>query len=71
MQLALGEAHDCEAVGTLVASGIPGMGDREGEQLVQAMLLAVPACDDSCGEGGIPFKEARSIFHGSKGISPH
>ena len=67
MELVLGEACDCKSLGTLVASGVPGMADREGEQLVWAM----PACDDSCGEGGIPFREARSIFPGSKGISPH
>ena len=71
MELALGEAHDCKVLGILVASGLPGMGDREGEWLVWAMSLAVLACDDSCGEEGISFMEARSIFPGSRGISPH
>ena len=45
------------------------MGDREGEQLVWTMSLALPACDDSCGEEGIPFREAGSIFPTLKGIS--
>ena len=41
----------------------------EGEWLVWAMSLAVPDCNDLCGEGGIPFREVGSIFPASKGIS--
>ena len=70
MELALGEAHDCEVLGTVVPSGVPGMGDGEGEWLVWAMSLAVPTCDGCCGEGGIPFREAKSILCGLKGIPP-
>ena len=67
--MALGEAHEGEALGTLVASEVPGMGDREDEQLVWAMLLAMPVCNDSYGEGGISFREAGSIFPALKEIS--
>ena len=33
------------------------------------MSSAVPDCDDLCGEGVIPFREAGSILPASKGIS--
>ena len=69
MEWALEEAHDGEALGTLVASVAPGRGDREGEWLVWAISSAVPTCDDSCGEGGISFREARFIFPGSERVS--
>ena len=69
LKMALGETHICEAMGILVASEVPGMGDRGGEQLVWAMSSAMPAYDDSYGEGGITFRETGSIFSASKGIS--
>ena len=47
----------------------PWWGEREGGWLVWAMSLAIPDCDDPCGEEGIPFREAGSIFPASKGIS--
>ena len=67
--MALGEAHGCGALGTLVSSGAPGREDEKGEWHVWTMLLAIPDCDDPCGEGGIPFREAGSIFPVFKGIS--
>ena len=67
MEWALWEAHDCEALGTLVASGVPG--GSEGEWLVWAVSSAVPTCHDSCGEGGISFREAGFIFPGLEGVS--
>ena len=70
MDLALGEACDCEALGTLVASGLPGVEDGEDEQLVWAASSAVPTCDDPWGEGSISFWEARSIFPGLRGFPP-
>ena len=42
-------ACDWMGVGLPSLSRVPGMG--EGEQLEWAMTSAVPACDDSCGEG--------------------
>ena len=69
IESALGEAHDCQVLGTLVASAVPGMGYREVEQLVWTMSSAMPTSDDSCGEGGISFRKGRSIFSGSKRIS--
>ena len=57
------------ALETLGATGVPGMGDREGECLVWVESSAIPACDDSCGEGGISFRVAGSIFPASWGIS--
>ena len=60
----------CKALGVLISSWAPGGEEGEGEQLVWAMSLAVPTCDDPCGEGGIPCREAGSIFLGLKGIPP-
>ena len=69
LKVALGEAHEGGTLGTLVASGVSGRGDGEGEWLVWAVSLAMSACDDPRVEGGIPFREAGSIFPASKGIS--
>ena len=71
LRRALGETHNCEALGILVSSGAPGGEEGEGEWLVWAMSSAIPDCDDPCGEGGIPFREVGSIFPASKGIPPN
>ena len=68
MELALGEACDWEAVEMLVTSGVPGMG--EGEWIEWTMSLAILVCNDSCKEGGICFREARSTFPILEGIFP-
>ena len=65
LKMTLGEAHECGALGTLVSSGTPGREDGEGEWLVCTMSLALPDYDDPCEEGGIPFREAGSIFPAS------
>ena len=67
--MALGEAHECRALGTLNSSGAPSGEEEEGDQLVWAMSSAIPDCDDPCGEGGMTFREAGSIFPTSKRIS--
>ena len=67
--MALGEAYECGALGTLVASGVPDMRGGEGEHLVWAMSSARPFRDDPCGEGGILFGESGSIFPALKGTS--
>ena len=50
LRMALQEAHKCGALGTLDSSEDPSGEKGEGEQLVWAMSLAIPDCDEPCGE---------------------